>query len=103
MTDLSVADTLRAAGSQLRSDIERATRKDRSVMLRPAEATPLAELLFAIAEDMDFDGADIRTRHLPGGKTEPGIFHGESGSYLHDWTQAWNAARAILGDGPATS
>lgn len=92
-----VAETLRAAAEQLKAQADRAEHKDRSVMLSPAEVRPFAELLFAIAEDMDFDGAEVRTRTLPGGEQQPGVYHGESGCYLHDWTEAWNGARAILG------
>lgn len=91
---LSPADTIRRAAGQLRSDADRAERKDRSVMLHAHEARPIADLLDAIAGDMDFDGVSVAYTQ----DGDPELLHGETGYALRDWTKAFVAARALLGE-----
>jgi hypothetical protein len=100
-----IAATLRAAAERLCADIDRASQKHRRLLLTLGKAKPYAELLAAIADEMDDYGPD------EDGRGGPRIYTGRDGtrtigldmlaaSAPHDlpaWTAAYNGAQAILG------
>lgn len=64
----------------------------------PIVAAAVADLLDAVADDMDFDGAHLAPRPQPDNPNHTVVVH-DNGSMLNDWTAAYRLARTYLDTG----